>query len=176
LSYTIKSPTSIIYNTTTVAGTCGGKTIHVEALQVPPYTVYGVPWYGKDNNCGGVMAVDEQGVIIKTVQNYTYSPGSSLHGLAFHPSGAYMYSADMGGHKLWTHAIDRATGKLTYVANETSHGEPRHVNVHPNGKFAYAMLEDTSEVSVYAINNWTGVAEYTGKSYSIVPAGKILGL
>jgi carboxy-cis,cis-muconate cyclase len=122
------------------------------------------------------MAVNEQGVIIKTVQNYTYSPGSSLHGLAFHPSGAYMYSADMHGHNLWTHAIDRATGKLTYVANETSHGEPRHVNVHPKGKFAYAMLEDTNEVSVYTINNSTGAAKYTGKSYSIIPAGKLLGL
>jgi carboxy-cis,cis-muconate cyclase len=122
------------------------------------------------------MSVNEHGVITKTVQNYTYTRGSSLHGLAFHPSGTYMYSADMHSRKLWTHAIDRATGKLTYVANETSHGEPRHVNVHPNGKFAYAVLEDANEVLVYAIDNSTGAAKYTKKSYSIIPASKICNL
>jgi len=67
LSYTVKSPTSIIYNTTTVAGTYVARTIHVEALQVPPYAVYSVPWYGKDNNCGGVIAVNEYSVITKIV-------------------------------------------------------------------------------------------------------------
>jgi carboxy-cis,cis-muconate cyclase len=118
------------------------------------------------------MSVNDHGVITKTMQNYTYTPGSSLHGLAFHPLGTYMYSADMHNHKLWTHAIDRATGKLTYVANETSHGEPRHVNVHPNGEFAYAVLEDTNEVLVYAINNSTGAAKYAKKSFSIIPASK----
>ena len=118
------------------------------------------------------MAVDEHGIIVRTIQNYTYSPGSALHGLAFHPSGVYMYSADLQGNNLWTHAIDRATGKLTYLANETSHGQPRHVSVHPNGKFAYAMLQDTNEVSVYTIHDLTGVAKYSGKSYSIIPAGK----
>jgi carboxy-cis,cis-muconate cyclase len=122
------------------------------------------------------MAVDKQGVIIKAVQHYTYSPNSSLHGLAFHPSGGYMYSADMLGYKLWTHAIDRTTGTLTYVANETSHGEPRHVNVHSNGQFAYAMLEDTNEVSLFVIDNLTGAAKYAGKSYSIVPSSKNLEL
>jgi carboxy-cis,cis-muconate cyclase len=159
-----------------VAGTCTTKTIHVEALQVPPYTVYGVPWYGKDNSCGGVMAVDENGVIVKTIQNYTYSPGSALHGLAFHPSGRFMYSADLWGRRMWTHAIERATGKLTYVADDKSHGEPRHVNVHPNGKFAYAILEDTNEVVEYAINSSTGAAKYTGKAYSVVPNSKLFGL
>ncbi|KAF2670401.1 3-carboxy-cis,cis-mucoante lactonizing enzyme [Microthyrium microscopicum] len=168
LSYAVTSPTSIKYKTTTVAGTCAARTIHVDALQVPPYTVYGVPWYGADNNCGGVMAVDDQGVIVKSVQNYTYSPGSALHGLAFHPEGTFMYSADLKGKKLWTHAIDRATGKLTLVTSDKSHGEPRHVSVHPKGKYAYAMLEDTNEVSVYSIDSTTGAAKYTGKSHSVL--------
>ena len=140
---------------------------------MPPYTVYGVPWYGNDNNCGAVLGVDDHGVINTSVQNYTYSRGSALHGLAFDPSGRYLYSADLKGQKVWTHAIDQTTGKLTFVANETSSGEPRHINVHPNGKYAYVMLEDKNEVLLYQLDSATGAAKYAGKAFSIIASGKL---
>ena len=89
-----------------------------------------------------------------------------------------MYSADLWGRKIWTHAIERATGKLTYVADDKNSMEKPKViiNVHPNGKFAYAILEDTNEVVEYTINNSTGAAKYTGKAYSVVPNSKLFGL
>lgn len=173
VSYTIADTTgtSLIYNSTTPSGSCDTTAVHVEALPVAPYTVYAVS-YG--DVCGGVDAVDDAGVAVETVQNYTY-PGtlagtSSLHGIAFHPAGGFVYTADMGGRAVWTHAIDPTTGEVTLVANASYSAEPRHVTTHPSGKYAYAMTEDTSEVLQLPIDNSTGAATFAGDTWSILPS------
>ncbi|KAJ4393009.1 hypothetical protein N0V93_002213 [Gnomoniopsis smithogilvyi] len=173
VSYTIADTTGtdIVYNTTTPAGSCDATAVHVEALPVAPYTVYAVT-YG--DVCGGVDAIDATGVAVESLQNYTY-PGtsagtSSLHGLAFHPAGGYLYTADMGGRAVWSHAIDVSTGEVTLVANASYSGEPRHVTTHPSGKYAYAMTEDTSEVLQLPIDNSTGAATFAGDAWSILPS------
>jgi len=120
------------------------------------------------------MAVDEQGVIVKAVQNYTYPEGSSIHGLAFHPSGKYLYSSDMPGNRIWTHQIDPESGKVTYLAESTIDGEPRHVFVHPNGNFAFSMLEDKNEVAECTIDGSTGILKFSGRRFSIIPPGECL--
>lgn len=175
VSYTIEdgsNGTSIIYNTTTPAGSCDTTAVHVEALPEDPYTVYAVS-YG--DFCGGVAAVDALGVAEDSVQNYTY-PGtsagtSSLHGLAFHPSGSYLYTADMGARTIWTHAINSSTGEVTVIANASyPAAEPRHVTTHPSGLYAYAMCEDTSQVLQLPIDNSTGAATFEGDTWSILPS------
>ncbi|KAK2602153.1 hypothetical protein N8I77_008709 [Diaporthe amygdali] len=151
-------------------GTCATTTVHAEALQVEPYGVYGVS-YGSGSNCGGVAEVDERGVIIASIQNYTYASASSLHGNGFHPTGDYLYTADMGTKAVWTHKVDRTTGAVSFVSqgNYTG-GSPRHVVAHPSGKYAYAMTESSSEVVLYNIDNSTGAASFSGTAYGIVPA------
>lgn len=170
VSYAVGSDGSLTYDTTTVAGTCVARTIHVEASPVEPYAVYGVPWYGEDNDCGGVMDVDSAtGIIVGAVQNYTYSEGSACHGLSVHPTGDYIYTADLDGNKIWTHAIDRTTGVLTVVGSEAAANGPRHVWAHPNGAYAYALLQTTSEVALFKIDNSTGLAVSANVTYPIVP-------
>lgn len=169
VSYTIADDkgSELIYNTTTVIGTCATGAVHVEANPVAPNAVYGVTY--KDI-CGGVASVDAAGVVVESEQNFTYSDSSSLHGIGLHPSGAYLYTADMGENAVWTHALDATTGEVTLVGNSTySGGDPRHVNVHPSGQYAYSITEHTSEVLVLSIDNSTGLATLVdGAAYSIL--------
>lgn len=172
-SYTLadSTGTDIIHNGTVVSGECATMSVHVEALQAEPYGVYAVA-YGTGGNCGGVVGVDAQGVAVESVQNYTYdNAASSLHGVGFHPTGDFLYTADMGARAVWTHRIDRATGEVSFVANASYDGSVRHVNAHPSGAHAYGMTEDTSTVVLLAIDNSTGAAEVVeGGAYSILPA------
>lgn len=172
-SYTLgdSTGTDIIHNSTVVSGECATMSVHVEALQAEPYGVYAVA-YGTGGNCGGVVGVDTQGIAVDSVQNYTYdNAASSLHGVGFHPSGDFLYTADMGARSVWTHKIDRATGAVSFVANAScDDGSIRHVNAHPSGAYAYGMTEDTSTVVLLAIDNSTGAAGVVeGGAYSILP-------
>lgn len=170
-SYTIgdTAGTEIIHNGTVVSGECATMSVHVEALLGEPNTVYAVS-YGTGKNCGGVVAVDAQGVAVESLQNFTYdNPSSSLHGVGFHPSGDYLYTADMAG-AVWTHKIDRTSGEVTFVANSSYDEAVRHVNAHPSGLHAYAMTESSSEVVLLSIDNSTGAANVVeGSVYSILP-------
>ncbi|KAK7722019.1 hypothetical protein SLS63_009300 [Diaporthe eres] len=170
VSYTIADDkgTELIYNTTTAIGACKALAVHVEANPMAPSAVYGVTY--KDT-CGGVASVDNTGVVVETEQNFTY-PGaaSSLHGIGFHPTGSYLYTADMGEDAVWTHALDATTGEVTLVGNSTySGGDPRHINVHPSGRYAYSITEHTSEVLLLSVDNSTGLATFVdGAAYSII--------
>lgn len=167
-SYTLVNATNIVYNTTTNAGSCAMNVVHLEASPAAPYSVYSVTY--KDI-CGGVNGVDGGGVIVDGTQNYTFSDTSSLHGNGFHPSGGFVYTADMGDESVWTHAVNLETGAVTFVSEDIIEGhEPRHVVAHPSGKYAYAMAEPTSTVIELAIDNSTGAATHTGTLFGIVPA------
>lgn len=163
--------TDIVHNGTVVSGECATMTVHLEASPAEPYGVYGVS-YGTGENCGGLVAVDAAGVAVESAQNFTYdNPASSLHGVGFHPSGDYLYTADMGADSVWTHRVDRATGEVTFVANASYEAGVRHVNAHPSGRYAYGMTETTSTVVLLAIDNSTGAASVVeGSAYSIIPA------
>lgn len=116
------------------------------------------------------MAVDEGGVIVEGIQNYTYADDSALHGLGFHPTGKYLYSADLEGANIWTHSVDSSTGEVTYIGNQTATGAPRHLAVHPSGDFLYVMGQESNNVSVWSLDAETGLATSTGAEYHIVPA------
>ncbi|KAI0018827.1 carboxy-cis,cis-muconate cyclase [Xylariomycetidae sp. FL0641] len=155
VSYTVANATSIRADGAAVAagGNCTDKAIFVTAAAHPPYGVYG-SFFGDDSaGCGGVLSVDAGGALAASLQNYTYFGGSAVHGTAFSPDGAFLYSADDHGNTLWTHAVDPATGALTYVANLTpaAGAHPRHVAVHPTGAHLYVVLEGSSEVAQYVV-------------------------
>lgn len=133
----------------------------------PPHYVYGTFFAsrsGIDAGCGSVISVDERGVMDEVIQNYTYFANvSGVHGTAFSPGSQYLYSADDLGNALWTHRVNRTTGEVTFLAalaGPSSGSDPRHVTVHPNGKYLYSILEGTSQLAQYTIDQGTGVPTY----------------
>jgi carboxy-cis,cis-muconate cyclase len=174
VSYTLESATDIIYNTTVaLGGNCSSsKAIFITAASESPYAVYGTP-FGSNAECGSVMSVDENGVLLEVIQNYTYKSASGVHGMAMNEKNSFIYSADDSANTLWTHSVDSITGRLTYVssiAGPVTGADPRHVAVHPEGQYLYVILEGANELAQYTIDQATGIPSFENVTYSLIPS------
>lgn len=78
------------------------------------------------------------------------------HGLALSPDERFALAADLGADRVFVHPFDPTTGGLQWDERDPPSGEvdpgsgPRHVVFHPAGRFAYAINELLSTVTVFA--------------------------
>lgn len=175
VSYSLGNATDISYSSTLPLGeNCtSSKAIFVMASTSPPYAVYGSP-FGGSASCGSVMGVGSSGALSKIVQNYTYGATSGVHGMAMNKNNSFLYSADDTGNTLWTHSVDVKTGEVklvSSVAGPVVGSDPRHVAVHPAGKYLYVVLEGANELAQYSIDDSTGVPSFENGTWPLVPAG-----
>lgn len=80
-----------------------------------------------------------------------------VHATVLSKNNKTLYVPDLGLDKLMLYNLDNKTGKLKefsppFVITEPGAG-PRHIDIHPNGKYAYLIEELTGAVSVYKIEN-----------------------
>lgn len=159
-----------------IAGNCSSTHgIFIVAADRAPYNVYADPF----GNCANIIGVDESGTLSTNLQNISFYSDSGVHGLAFDPTGQYIYAADDSGNAIWTYKVDNATGLLTHVSDisaPSSGANPRHATVHPKGTYLYVILESANEVAQYSINPTTHVPEFTNVTYSLLNDGKYLEL
>ena len=78
-----------------------------------------------------------------------------VHATVLNSNNKTLYVPDLGMDEVTLYNLDNKTGKLKefdppFVATEPGAG-PRHIDIHPNGKYAYLMEELTGSVSVYKI-------------------------
>lgn len=83
--------------------------------------------------------------------------GPHVHATVLNKNNKTLYVPDLGMDMVMLYSFDSKTGKLKEfptpsVATEPGAG-PRHIDVHPNGKYAYLMEEMTGAVSVYKIES-----------------------
>ena len=83
--------------------------------------------------------------------------GPHVHATVLNKNNKTLYVPDLGLDKVMLYSFDNRTGKLKefstpFVITEAGAG-PRHIDVHPNGKYAYLMEEMTGAVSGYKIEN-----------------------
>jgi carboxy-cis,cis-muconate cyclase len=152
------------------------RAIFVLAAKKPPYHVYGNPFYDYAG-FGNVFTVNKDGGLESNVQNYEYSEKSAIHGMVFDAAEEYIYSADMWANKIWTHKKDMETGHLTLVGSvdaPASGDHPRWVEIHPSGKYLYALMEGGNNLSVYVIDEKTHMPVFTHITYPLIPPGKLL--
>jgi 6-phosphogluconolactonase len=83
-------------------------------------------------------------------------PGPHTHGVVVSPDNRYAFVAEVGLDRVYSYAIDPAKGTMTPhnppfvdVAPGTA---PRHLAIHPNGKFLYANDESRPAVTVFQVN------------------------
>ncbi|KAF5867881.1 putative carboxy muconate cyclase protein [Botrytis fragariae] len=149
------------------------RAIFCLASKKAPYNVYGNPFYEFAGH-GNVFSVDENGSLKENIQNYEYSPESAIHGMVFDAEENYLYSADMWGNKVWTHKKDSQTGLLELVGSVDAPKKgdhPRWVEIHPNGKYLYALNEAGNNLAVYVIDEKTHLPVFTNITYPLVPPG-----
>ncbi|HEU4859045.1 MAG TPA: lactonase family protein [Chitinophagaceae bacterium] len=80
-----------------------------------------------------------------------------VHATVLNKNNKTLYVPDLGMDMVAMYNLDNKTGKLKefptpFVATEPGAG-PRHLDIHPNGKYAYLMEEMNGAVSVYKIEN-----------------------
>ncbi|MGA0557211.1 lactonase family protein [Larkinella sp. VNQ87] len=83
-----------------------------------------------------------------------------IHSATVSPNNRFVYVCDLGTDKIYIYEFDLATGKVkpaaTPFASVSPGSGPRHLAIHPNGKYLYAVEELTSTVAVFALNSKTG--------------------
>jgi 6-phosphogluconolactonase len=66
------------------------------------------------------------------------------------------------------YAIDKPTGKLTFLGVEPIRGKtPRNFVIDPSGRFLLAAGQNSNAVTVFAIDQATGKLSFTGHSLDV---------
>ena len=107
-----------------------------------------------------VLPVKSNGILDSAKQVIQHEGSSVVEGRQDDPhvhatflsnDNKYLYVPDLGIDKLMIYKFDNKTGKLSeanmpFMITEPGSG-PRHIDLHPNGKYAYLMQELTGIVS-----------------------------
>lgn len=108
-------------------------------------------------------------------------PGYSAAEVQVHPSGKFLYGSNRGHDSIAIFSIDSRTGKLHYVANESTRGKsPRHFGIDPAGRFLLAANQHSNTLISFRIDQESGRLEATGQVLDVpspvcvmfVPAAK----
>lgn len=85
--------------------------------------------------------------------------------IAIHPSGKFLYTSNRGDDSIAVFAIDRASGKLTFVERVPSGGKtPRNFAIDRTGKHLLAANEESGNIVEFQIDSATG---------KLTPAGEV---
>lgn len=165
------SATGACFNTTSA---------FITAMPNPPYEVFAGSW-PSPNACGMSLSTSDTGALTHILDTWSYTNQSGIHGLALSPpqnqntanKSQLLYSADLNGDLLWTHAIDLRTGAATEVARFPMPGaagaHPRHLAAHPNGARLYAVMEADNTVAEYLLDARTGAVTTEVVRHSLLP-------
>jgi len=127
--------------------------------------------------------------------NHERQAGPHAHAILVSNDNQFSLVADLGLDELLAYKFDVANGSLTadhpQLVRTAAGAGPRHIAIHPNGEFVYAVNELDSTVSTYSFNSKTGALQplqtlstlpkdFTGENYpaeiQVDSAGKHLYL
>ncbi|MGS2761633.1 lactonase family protein [Sinomicrobium sp. M5D2P9] len=124
------------------------------------------------NYAGGVVKMykrDEKGMLTPAdaVQLHGSGPNegrqseSHPHSVVLSPDNRFAFVPDLGSDKIWSFEIDREEDKLIPLSNgfvSTAPGAgPRHLDFHPNGKYAYLINELYNTVNAFSYDAEKGL-------------------
>ncbi|MFH1268296.1 MAG: beta-propeller fold lactonase family protein, partial [Planctomycetota bacterium] len=113
-----------------------------------------------------------RGVLTSLETVSTLPPGfegeSNTAEVQVHPSGKFLYGSNRGHDSIAAFAIDPQTGRLRFVAHESTQGKtPRNFGIDPTGAYLLAANQATDNVVVFRIDPETGALGATGHSASV---------
>jgi carboxy-cis,cis-muconate cyclase len=161
----------------TSEGACFNKTsAFVQGTTKAPYHVVMGNWPGPQS-CGMAMTVHPNGTLDKVVDSWRYANESGIHGLDLweRDNQTIVYSADLNGDLIWTHSLDRSTGKVMEIGRVSAPApgmHPRHLAIHTKGKYIYVLMESDNSLVAYNVDSITGAANKNVTTYSLIPDGK----
>jgi 6-phosphogluconolactonase len=97
-----------------------------------------------------------------------FSGNNTTAEIALHPNGKFLYASNRGHDSIAAFAVDRKTGKLTFVEHQSTLGRtPRHFAIDPTGRWLLAENQGSDSVVVFAIDSGTGKLKPTGQTVSL---------
>ena len=80
-----------------------------------------------------------------------------VHSTMLSPDNKFLFTPDLGTDKVMIYRFDKVNGKLTpaappFITSLPGSG-PRHLDFHPNNRFAYLIEEMTGTVNAFKYNN-----------------------
>jgi 6-phosphogluconolactonase len=118
---------------------------------------------------------DPRAGVLSEVQTITTLPDGekvkpeySTAEVQVHPSGKFVYGSNRGHDSITVYSVDPATGKLTFVENESVQGKtPRNFGIDPTGKFLLAGHQSSDTFAVFRIDQATGKLTPTGQKLKV---------
>ncbi|RIV22232.1 lactonase family protein [Fibrisoma montanum] len=97
-----------------------------------------------------------------------------IHSATLSPDNRFVYVADLGSDKVYIYEIDPANGKVkpasTPFASVKPGSGPRHLAIHPNGRYVYVVEELTSAVASFNRDARTGALTLLQDNVKTLPA------
>ena len=98
-----------------------------------------------------------------------------VHMIAPDSASRFVLATDLGQDRIYSYELDRTTGQLTpargaeFVALPPGDG-PRHFAFHPNGRWLYVILEESSTIAAFRYESEKGAVDLDANGFNF--AGK----
>jgi 6-phosphogluconolactonase len=97
------------------------------------------------------------------------------HMIAADPKNRFVLATDLGQDRIYVYQFDSATGKLTPssgtpIVSLPSGDGPRHFAFHPNGRWLYALQEESSTIAFFHYDSLRGSLA-AQQTISVLPLG-----
>jgi 6-phosphogluconolactonase len=110
-----------------------------------------------------------------TGPNKSRQEGPHLHAIYADASNRFVYACDLGTDEVLMFRLDSPTGSLAPLSPRSAKvppgGGPRHLALHPNGRFVFVNDEMTSAVTVFERDKSSGVLNPV-QTISTLPDGR----
>ena len=108
-------------------------------------------------------ALDSVQTVSSLPPGVTQEKSFSTAEVALSPSGSFLYGSNRGHDSISVFAVDKGSGRLTFVANTPTGGKtPRGFAIEPGGRFLIAANQHSDSVVVFAIDRATGKLSTVG--------------
>ena len=102
---------------------------------------------------------------------HPHQDSSHPHSAVFSSDSRYVYVPDKGSDRIWIFKLDRENNHLIpggqgYLGLQKGSG-PRHMVLHPNGKFAYVINELDNTIDALSYNKSNGEIDFLTKASTI---------
>ncbi len=125
------------------------------------------------DNSVAVFRYDAAGGSLQPLQTVSTLP-KDFHGvntaaeIAVHPTGKFLYGSNRGHDSIVVFAIDAQSGKLRYVAHQSTQGKtPRNFALDPSGRYLLAANQDSDNIVVFAVDPHSGQLHASGGRVSV---------
>jgi carboxy-cis,cis-muconate cyclase len=118
-------------------------------------------------------SLNAEGGLDVLLTNITFGSPSFSHGVNFSPDGKKLYVPDIRKNVVHTFGVE-LNGNLTIIGAMTASAVdagPRHLDVHPNGKYVYVLNEQGNTVDVFRTGTGSYRLIYSSITLPLLPAG-----